>query len=279
MSPLVAVVVGFVAARLLWLLLRPVFEAELFARSNFRGVAVPTAAGIVIAVAVVVVEAVRTVIAAAGVGSEEATAGRAAVLAAVVGFSLLGLFDDLAAAGPDRGFTGHLRALAAGRLSTGALKLAGGAAMALVAVGLLEPPSLVRLLADAALVALAANLANLFDRAPGRTTKVGLLVAVALLVATALNTELTAAMVVVGAAAGLLPEDLRERLMLGDTGANPLGAALGLAVVAACSTTTRTIVLVVVVGLNLLSEAVSFSRVIERAPPLRLLDRAGRRRP
>ena len=279
MSPIVAVVVGFLAARLLWMLLRPVFDAELFERTNFRGALVPTAAGVVIAVAVLVVEAVRTVIAAGGIGSDEATAGRAAMVIVVAGFALLGLFDDLAAAGSDRGFAGHLRAIGSGRLTTGALKLACGGAVALVAVGLLEPPSLLRLLADAALVALAANVANLFDRAPGRTTKVGLLAAVVLLASTALSTDLTPAMVVVGAAAGLLPEDLRERLMLGDTGANPLGAALGLAVVASCSTMTRTIVLVAVLGLNLLSEAVSFSRVIERVPPLRVLDLAGRRRP
>jgi UDP-GlcNAc:undecaprenyl-phosphate/decaprenyl-phosphate GlcNAc-1-phosphate transferase len=277
MSPLVAVAVGFLAARLLWLLLRPAFDADLFARTNFRGASVATAAGVVIAVAVVAVEATRTVVAAAGVGSDEATAGRAAVLVAVVGFALLGLFDDLAAAGPDRGFAGHLRALASGRLTTGALKLVGGAAVAIVAVGVLEPASVLRLLGDAALVALAANLGNLFDRAPGRTTKVGVLCAIALLVATAVDPDLTPAMVVVGAAVGLLPDDLRERLMLGDTGANPLGAALGLAVVATCSATTRTVVLVVVLVLNLLSEAVSYSRVIDRVPPLRVADRLGRR--
>ena len=277
MSPLVAVAVGFLAARLVWILLRPVFAAPLFARTNFRGDSVPTAAGIVVAVAVVVVEAARTVVAAAGVGSEEATAGRAAVTVAVVGFALLGLFDDLATAGPDRGFAGHLRALGSGRLTTGALKLAGGAAVAVVATGLLEPESLVRLLVDAALVALAANLGNLFDRAPGRTTKVGMLVAVVLLAGTALSTDLTPVMVVVGAAVGLLPDDLRERLMLGDTGANALGAALGLAVVLSCSGTTRLVVLVVVLVLNLVSEAVSYSRVIDGFPPLRALDRLGRR--
>ncbi|MYV46490.1 hypothetical protein GT031_12980, partial [Streptomyces sp. SID2888] len=35
-----------------------------------------------------------------------------------------------------------------------------------------------------------------------------------------------------GAAAGVLPDDLGERAMLGDTGAHALGAALGAAVVA-----------------------------------------------
>ena len=40
-----------------------------------------------------------------------------------------------------------------------------------------------RLLADAALVALAANLGNLLDRAPGRTIKVGLVAYVPLALA------------------------------------------------------------------------------------------------
>jgi len=89
---------------------------------------------------------------------------------------------------------------------------------------------------------------------------------------------LTGAAVVVGAAAALLVDDLHERLMLGDTGANVLGAAVGLGVVLACSAGTRLVVLVVLVALNLASEVVSFSRVIDSVPPLRALDRAGRLR-
>jgi UDP-N-acetylmuramyl pentapeptide phosphotransferase/UDP-N-acetylglucosamine-1-phosphate transferase len=72
--------------------------------------------------------------------------------------------------------------------------------------------------------------------------------------------------------------DLRERLMLGDAGANALGAVLGLGVVLACSPGVRTLVLVVVAALNLASELVSFSRVIDRVAPLRALDQLGRRR-
>jgi hypothetical protein len=70
--------------------------------------------------------------------------------------------------------------------------------------------------------------------------------------------------------------DLRERLMLGDAGANVLGAALGLGVVLACSPGVRTGVLVAVALLNLASERVSFSRVINAVPPFRALDRFGR---
>jgi UDP-N-acetylmuramyl pentapeptide phosphotransferase/UDP-N-acetylglucosamine-1-phosphate transferase len=79
-----------------------------------------------------------------------------------------------------------------------------------------------------------------------------------------------------GATLGLLSEDLRERLMLGDTGANVLGGLLGLVVVLECDRTTRNIVLFVLIALNLASEFVSFSKVIEKVPPLRWLDQLGR---
>jgi UDP-N-acetylmuramyl pentapeptide phosphotransferase/UDP-N-acetylglucosamine-1-phosphate transferase len=76
---------------------------------------------------------------------------------------------------------------------------------------------------------------------------------------------------------GLLPLDLRERLMLGDGGANALGAVVGVAAVSALGPAPRLAVLVVVVALTVTSEYVSFSRVIERTPPLRWLDALGRR--
>ena len=81
----------------------------------------------------------------------------------------------------------------------------------------------------------------------------------------------------VGAALGLLAADLAERSMLGDTGANALGAALGLATVLTVSGTARNVVFVVLLVLTLLSEVVSFSKVIRRVPPLHLIDRLGRR--
>jgi UDP-N-acetylmuramyl pentapeptide phosphotransferase/UDP-N-acetylglucosamine-1-phosphate transferase len=199
------------------------------------------------------------------------------VLILALGLGLLGLLDDLAGAGESGGFAGHLRALRHGRFTTGSLKLFGGAAVAIVAVQGPRSDSLGRVLLDAALVALCANAANLFDRAPGRTAKVCLLGFVALVAATGAPAELLGVAVAVGAGAGLLWPDLREELMLGDVGANVLGAVIGLGVVIATAPATRTIVLLGVLALNLASEAVSFSRVIDRVPPLRALDRAGRK--
>jgi UDP-GlcNAc:undecaprenyl-phosphate/decaprenyl-phosphate GlcNAc-1-phosphate transferase len=195
----------------------------------------------------------------------------------VLGLGALGLVDDLVGEGESGGFRGHLSALLRGRLTTGSLKMFGGAAVCLIAVSLAIVAAPGRFLADAALVALAANLGNLLDRAPGRVGKVALLSFLALAVATGLDPALAGTAVVVGAGAALLVPDLREQVMLGDAGANVLGAALGMGVVVACGPGVRSVVLVVLVVLNLASELVSFSRVIERVPPLRAADRLGRR--
>jgi UDP-N-acetylmuramyl pentapeptide phosphotransferase/UDP-N-acetylglucosamine-1-phosphate transferase len=275
---LVGVVVGFLAGRLVWLLLRPVFGGEVFRRENYRGHALPTAVGLVLAVATLSVEGARAVAASAAGDGSRVDGARLGVLVLAVGLSLLGLVDDLAGDGDRKGFRGHLRSLAEGQLSTGGLKLFGGGAVALIAVAAVRPDApLGYLLTDAALVALAANLGNLFDRAPGRTIKVSALAFLVLVLATRAAPELGATAVLVGGGLAVLLDDLHERVMLGDTGANLLGGAVGLAVVATGTDVTRLAVLAVLSILNGISEWVSFSRVIDGFPPLRLLDRAGRR--
>ncbi|MGQ0830371.1 MAG: hypothetical protein ACT4OV_01710 [Microthrixaceae bacterium] len=270
--------VGLVAAPVMWVLLRGAFAADVFARSNVNGRTVPTAVGVVLAVAAVVVEGAVRLAEAAGLDlTARASQGRHLALVLAVGMGLLGLLDDLGGAGESGGFRGHLLALARGRLTTGALKLFGGAALSLAVVSAIEPHSTGRLLLDGALVALTANLANLLDRAPGRAIKAGLIGFVCLLLGAGASPELAGVAFVVGGAAGLLWPDVREELMLGDAGANVLGALLGLGVVLTVAPQTRSIVLGVVVALNLLSEVVSFSGLIERIAPLRALDRLGRR--
>jgi UDP-GlcNAc:undecaprenyl-phosphate GlcNAc-1-phosphate transferase len=272
-----AFVVGLVAAAVLWVLSAGAFGGAVFRRENFRGRALPTAVGIIIALVVLATDAIVAVIAAAGAEPDAATVeGLRLTTFTALGFGLLGLLDDLGGAGESGGFAAHLRALAEGRLTTGAIKLFGGAAVAVVVVATREPDSIGRVLADGALVALAANLGNLFDRAPGRTIKVALVAFLVLVLAVGAERGLVGVALAVGAGAGLLTADLGERLMLGDAGANVLGAVLGLGVVLTCSPGVRTVVLVLVAALNLASEWVSFSRVIAAAPPLRAADRWGR---
>lgn len=285
---------GFVAARLLWMLLRPMLSAPVFRRTNYRNHELSTAGGLVIVCAVLLVESCRIVLGAYGVGQPLVQNGlRLPILLGVIGFSLLGLIDDLGASGSSRGFRAHLSSIVRGRPSTGALKLVGGACMGLIVASrfngeLVEISSVSTfqekvsnvgwLLFNAALIALGANVGNLFDRAPGRTIKVSTLCFIGVALGAVVAGDwmpLAPLAVVVGASLGLLIDDLREHMMLGDTGANVLGAVLATAVVAGASTTVRVLVMILVLGLNGAAELVSFSRVIERTRPLRAADRAG----
>jgi hypothetical protein len=129
---------------------------------------------------------------------------------------------------------------------------------------------------NAGLVAGGANLLNLFDLRPGRAIKVA--VASGALIAAAGSASGRRAGLAAPLAAGLslLPEDLAERAMLGDCGANALGAMLG-AAAAGLSRPARIALLAGIAGLTAASEKVSFTKVIERTPALRWLDMLGRR--
>lgn len=273
-----AFVLGAAAGLGAWFLLRPVFASPVLARENYRKHVLATAGGVAPVAAYVVVVGGAHVVTMVSEGTWAVRIAFAGVFTGtIVGFAFFGLLDDLVGVGESGGFRAHVRALLGGRLTTGGIKLVGGAAVALVAVAGRSHGSVWRWLLDGALVALAANLGNLFDRAPGRTIKVGLVAFVALFAGAGADDRILGVAFFVGATAALLLPDLREDVMIGDTGANALGAVLGLGVVFACAPLTRTLVLVAVLALNLASEVVSFSRVIERVGPLRNLDRLGRR--
>lgn len=210
----------------------------------------------------------------------------AATAVAVTGAGAFGLVDDLRedSATRTKGLRGHLGALAHGQLTTGALKVLGIGASALAAAALAPPAGgaatrpvarAADTLASAALVAGTANLFNLLDLRPGRALKAASLVALPL-VGTAGGAPAAA---VLGAASSAVEADLAESDMLGDSGANALGAAVGTALVLGAPRPVRLAALGVVVGLTLASEKVSFTRVIERTPVLRELDAWGRRPP
>lgn len=70
--------------------------------------------------------------------------------------------------------------------------------------------------------------------------------------------------------------DLGERAMLGDAGANAMGAIAGFLLAWQSPMWLLVVMLVVLVALNLVSERVSFTKVIERTAFLRWLDGLGR---
>jgi UDP-N-acetylmuramyl pentapeptide phosphotransferase/UDP-N-acetylglucosamine-1-phosphate transferase len=277
-NALIGVVVGVLAVRLLVVTALDVLRTPALERPNHRGRVIPTAAGALAVFAVVLVEGGRSLFGAFGVGHDTTTTARLAVLLACVGFGLLGFVDDVAGDVAASGFRGHLGALARGEVTTGVVKVAGGALLAVVLVTIEHTnASGLRVVGDAAIVALAANLVNLFDRAPGRALKVALVAWLPIALTARTDAVGVALAPVAGAFAGLFGDDVHERLMLGDTGAYALGAALGLGAVLEYSTATRTVVLVLLAAVTLASEWVSFGGMIDRVPILKRLDRLGRR--
>ncbi|MFC7584114.1 hypothetical protein ACFQYP_10460 [Nonomuraea antimicrobica] len=204
---------------------------------------------------------------------------RAAALLAGVGSGALGAYDDLYGTTSSKGFKGHLSALARGEVTSGAVKILGIGATGLGAAALVSRGP-AEVLVNGATIAGTANLANLFDLRPGRAIKVGLLTGGPLLAAALLRDSPAAAALAaapLGAAAALLPDDLGERAMLGDAGANALGALLGLAAVTKLGRPGRYALLGTVVALTAAAEKVSFTKVIAGNPVLNRIDMLGRR--
>ena len=199
----------------------------------------------------------------------------AAVLGVIGG---VGAHDDLRGSSSTKGIRGHLGALRRGEVTSGAVKIAVIGAGGLTAAAALrrergQSVGVAGSLLDGALIAGTANLLNLLDLRPGRALKVAT-ASGPLLASSAAGSGLIAP--VTGASAAALPDDLAGRSMMGDCGANALGAAIGCATVAAAPALVRRLLLGGVVGLTLLSEKVSFTEVIESTPWLRRLDELGR---
>jgi hypothetical protein len=213
---------------------------------------------------------------AAAAGWSVAEVGRTGIAVAVllVALGAAGRFDDLRGDEAARGFGGHLRAARAGTITGGLIKIVAGGIAGLVA-GVLVADGISIVLTGIA-VALAANLFNLLDRAPGRAGKLWLLAA-APVFAVASTEWAAAAAGTLGALIAILPADLAARGMLGDAGANPLGAVWGLGLATALSPVGIAVAIAVLFLLNLASERWSFSRAIERTRMLRAFDQLGRK--
>lgn len=237
---------------------------------NHRGVRLPVSLGALVAATgvagAVAVAAIRHV----DPGGWRVAGGSLLVFAA-------GVVDDLVPDGP-RGLRGHLRALAQLHVTTGILKLFVVLAVSVVVVVSLPRRGLLVELAGIAAIAACANLWNGLDVRPGRALKAFLPVAVAAIASgVALRLAPTLPGVLAGAVVAL-PLDLGERAMLGDGGSNLLGFTAGLGLYLALPPWAVAVVAVLAVGLNVAAETVTLSGLIERTPPLRWIDRLGRRR-
>ena len=206
----------------------------------------------------------------------------------LAGSCAFGLFDDWAGSHQIKGFKGHLKALAHGQLTTGGLKFLGIGFLSLfLAISLFYDGagSILKVVLVTCIVALGANLMNLFDLRPGRAGKMyllGLLIAVICIVSFGMIDRLgwLGLLALVLAALGPLVAvwhfDLGEKGMLGDAGANSMGVFLGFLFATSLPIWGLAVLAVGLAAVNLLSERISFTRIIEGNRFLSTLDELGR---
>jgi UDP-N-acetylmuramyl pentapeptide phosphotransferase/UDP-N-acetylglucosamine-1-phosphate transferase len=238
-------------------------------RENWRGRAVAFPAGVAVVAAGVLALGVAAAV--ERLADEQVFEGGTGVVAVYsLGVALLGLVDDLLG-GASRGWRGHGAAVLRGAFSTGALKALGALALALYALA-----GTGDYLLAVALVVLTTNLFNLLDLRPGRSVKALVLLGAGLTLGAWDLAPLWAVGAFAAPALVLGRYDLRERAMLGDTGANLVGGLAGIWLVLALDATGQAIALAVVLALTVYGEFRSLTTLIERTPLLREIDSAGR---
>lgn len=249
-------------------------------RPNYRGRDLPVPLGVLIVIAALLAIVPLVLIERLG---DTAILYPRAILVAIyaLGVACLGLIDDTLGGGrpgqasAPRGWRGHGGAMLRGELSTGTVKALGSLGLALLATDYLDL-SVGRWLLAAAVLVLATNALNLLDLRPGRAFKAFVLIGVGLTIGARELRPLWTLGLFVGPAlvAGIF--DLRERAMLGDTGANLLGALAGLWMVLSLSQTSQLIALALLAIVTVYGELSSISELVARVPLLRGLDSWGR---
>jgi UDP-GlcNAc:undecaprenyl-phosphate/decaprenyl-phosphate GlcNAc-1-phosphate transferase len=192
----------------------------------------------------------------------------------LAGVGALGLLDDLAA-GSARGLRGHARAVVSGHPSTGAIKAIGTVALSVYALAGrdLTAPAYV---AAVGVLAFSAHLGNLLDTRPGRSEKAFALSAAALCAASWSLVPLEPIAALLGPVAVGAWFTLRERAMLGDSGASTIGGMIGVLLVTTLSLPALWLALALLIAISLYGEFRSISSAISRVPLLERLDSLGR---
>jgi len=253
-------------------------------KENYRAETVPAALGLIFPLVFPLLAMVPQFLRLIGLEAGFPAGEFFAFLFYTTGFGLLGLADDLLKNDEAKGLRGHLTLLLKkGELTSGGLKALFGLLFSVIFVlGIGIPTGKDRwlLIPRVFLAALAPNILNLFDLRPGRAVKAFLggliLILPAFLFMNGKSPILGLIFLLLGALAAYFPFDLQARGMLGDTGANYLGAVFAGLVILERNSIMLLLLLLLFITLQLIAEKISFTQVIEKNALLKFIDDLGR---
>lgn len=244
-----------------------------FVRPNYRQEEIPLGMGLVF------IAGVGLTLTIAQFASPLASSDVFIYLFMLAAMGLFGLVDDVFGSRKASGLKGHFQKLLFEReLTTGGLKaLAGGFIGILAGISVNIDGNPYRIILDALIIALSANMLNLLDLRPGRAGKSFLLMTAVLLTAGYGKGQLFYLLIMAASVLAFLPYDLSAKVMMGDTGSNILGVTVGITAAWVLNLPGKLAFLAFLVLFHLFTEKYSLTKVIEGNRVLKFLDMLGRK--
>lgn len=202
----------------------------------------------------------------------------ASYLFAVSAIGFAGLLDDLIGKKQIKGLKNHITSFIRGHLTTGFIKAFMGFSVSfIISYGISK--NVVDFILNIFIIALFTNALNIMDLRPGRCIKVFLTIGL-VIVFVNLTEVISLLPLVIALVAALvyMPYDLNEICMLGDTGSNILGITLGYFSALVFETTSKSVIFIALIAINLVAEKLSISAIISNNKLLNYIDNIGRSR-
>lgn len=276
----------------LWLLPRvqQFVTAHQIVEKNFKDELIPTAMGIFIGVMLIVYYILLSTLLMfppfSGMTAMIDMAKFSSYLLALSAVCFVGWLDDTVGDKRVKGFAGHWYKWKQQKImTTGWIKMWTTGTLALWMCTLLprstyelvELPLNLHIVIPFLLITLMTNALNLLDVRPGRALKFyGLFIVLLAVLGTHWTSYIAYALPVVLCAALLLRHDLRGAMMIGDTGANVLGFALGFCLCVAVSVWAQMIIVIMLIAMHWIAARSSITRVIANVKWLNWFDQWGR---
>lgn len=251
-------------------------------KQNYEGIKIPYATGILISISLLITSSIIIIAPDIFGDLRNFQEPLMHIMTLTFAASFIGFIDDVFSIDEIRGFKGHLGELSKGILTTGMLKAILGLALALI-ISSFTQGSVVDILSATFVIGLSMNAFNLLDVRPGRALKVYILMMVILIIIPVVSNMIIFPAywhligAVISPAIILLFDDLSKQSMIGDTGANVLGALAGYAIISTFTGNVRIAILALLLIFNFIADKWSLTKMIESQPVLNKLDNLGRK--